>query len=104
MKKYHCYTKNPETKVRYAVSAVELDNGLFGIGVARSSEKDAFIRKKGRMISEGRALSERHRLTLSFIKSTKDFLNKITDFILEFDKEYLNNGTKSKTIIKTIKK
>lgn len=49
---YRFYS-NPEQKVRVSVVG-EFKNGILGLAVSRCSEKDTFIKKKGRMIAEGR--------------------------------------------------
>lgn len=49
---YRFYSK-PDDKVRVSVVG-KYDNGTLKIAAARCSSKDSFIRKKGKMIAEGR--------------------------------------------------
>lgn len=50
---FRFYSNPSEAKTRVSVVG-EYSEGVLKIAVARCSEKDHFVRKKGRMIAEGR--------------------------------------------------
>ena len=50
---FRFYSKSTETKSRVAVVGVHSD-GVLSIAVSRCSHKDNFMKKKGRLIAEGR--------------------------------------------------
>lgn len=76
--------KDKKIKRKIAISAIVEDN-VMKFGRAECSEKDTFDKKKGRIISEGRAnKTPFHTINLSEEKYTG---KRVTDIFIDYCKE-----------------
>ena len=84
------FYSNPMQSNRVSVVG-QYDNNILSIAVARCSNKDNFIRKKGRMIAEGRLRKGKVFLVRNMVTcSSSDFVNIAKEIIKDVETGELN--------------